>query len=73
MMRRPSSDLLGALLIVVSASCFGLLGPIARYADTVGISSLTLVTWRAGVGAIVVILFMAARAVTGNRPGAPVA
>lgn len=66
MMRRPSSDLLGALLIVVAASCFGVLGPIARYADTVGISSLTLVTWRAGVGALVVMLFMAARAAAGK-------
>ena len=67
MMRRPSSDLLGALLIVVSASSFGVLGPIAKYADRVGISSLTLVTWRAGVGAVVVILFMAVRATAGRR------
>jgi drug/metabolite transporter, DME family len=66
MIRRPSSDLLGALLIVVSASCFGVLGPIVRYADTVGVSSLTLVTWRAGVGALVVMLFMAVRAASGR-------
>jgi drug/metabolite transporter (DMT)-like permease len=71
MTRRPSTNALGALLIVVSASCFGLLGPIARYADTVGISSLTLVTWRAGVGAIVVIGFMAVRAAGGRRLGRP--
>lgn len=67
MTRRPSSNALGALLIVVSATGFGVLGPIAQYADTVGITSLTLVTWRAGVGAIVVIAFMAARATSGIR------
>jgi drug/metabolite transporter (DMT)-like permease len=64
---RPSSNALGALLIVISASSFGLLGPIAQYANRVGVSSLTLVTWRAGVGAIVVLLFMAARAAGGRR------
>lgn len=71
MMRRPSSNVLGALLIVVSATSFGVLGPIAQYADTVGISSLTLVTWRAGIGAVVVIAFMAARAAAGKRLGRP--
>jgi len=67
MNRRPSSDALGALLIVVAASSFGILGPVARFADEAGVSSLTLVTWRAGVGAICVLLFMAARAAGGTR------
>ena len=67
MTSRPSSNVLGALLIVVAASSFGVLGPIARYADEAGVSSLTLVTWRAGVGAIVVLLFLALRAAGGTR------
>jgi len=64
---RPSSNALGALLIVIAASSFGVLGPMAQYANRAGVSSLTLVTWRAGVGAIVVLLFMAARAAGGTR------
>ncbi len=67
MTSRPSSNALGALLIVISASSFGVLGPMAHYADRAGVSSLTLVTWRAGVGAILVLLFMAARAASGKR------
>ena len=65
--RRPSSNVLGALLIVIAASSFGVLGPIAQYADRAGVSSLTLVTWRAGVGAIVVLVFLAVRAAAGTR------
>ena len=60
MTRRPSSNLLGALLIVVAASGFGVLGPMTQFADRAGVSTLALVTWRAGIGAIVVVLFMAA-------------
>ena len=71
MTQRPSSNALGALLIVVAASSFGVLGPMAEYADRAGISSLTLVTWRAGIGAIVVLLFMAARAASGRRLSRP--
>jgi drug/metabolite transporter (DMT)-like permease len=62
MTQRPPSNALGALLIVVAATSFGVLGPMAEYADRAGVSSLTLVTWRAGIGSIVVLLFMAARA-----------
>jgi len=68
---RPSSNALGALLIVVAASSFGVLGPMAEYADRAGISSLSLVTWRAGIGAVVVLLFMAARAASGKRLSRP--
>jgi drug/metabolite transporter (DMT)-like permease len=67
MTARPSSNLLGALLIVVAATSFGVLGPMAEYADRAGVSSLTLVTWRAGVGAIVVLIFLAMRAAGGTR------
>ena len=71
MTQRPSSNALGAFLIVVAATSFGILGPIARYADQAGVSSLTLVTWRAGVGAICVLLFMGALAAMGARPWKP--
>ena len=67
MTRRLSSSTLGALLIVIAASSFGVLGPVAQIADEAGVSSLTLVTWRAGVGAIVVLVFLAVRAARGTR------
>jgi drug/metabolite transporter (DMT)-like permease len=68
---RPSSNALGALLIVVAASSFGVLGPMAQFADRAGVSSLTLVTWRAGIGAVVVLLFMATRAASGRPLSRP--
>ena len=71
MRQRPSSNALGALLIVIAASSFGVLGPMTQYADRAGVSSLTLVTWRAGIGAIVVILFMAVRAASGQPLSRP--
>jgi drug/metabolite transporter, DME family len=71
MTSRLSPNLLGALLIVIAASSFGVLGPIARIADGAGVSSLALVTWRAGVGAIVVLVFLAARAAAGSRLWSP--
>jgi drug/metabolite transporter (DMT)-like permease len=67
MISRPSSNAIGALLIVVAATSFGVLGPVARYADEAGVSSLTLVTWRAAVGATVVLLFLAVRAAAGTH------
>ena len=67
MTSRPSSNALGALLIITAATAFGVLGPVAQYAGKAGVTSLTLVTWRAGVGAIVVLLFVAARAASGTR------
>jgi drug/metabolite transporter, DME family len=67
MTSRLSPNLLGALLIVIAASSFGILGPVAHIADQAGVSSLTLVTWRAGVGAIVVLIFLGSRAAAGIR------
>jgi len=71
MTSRISPNLLGAVLIVIAASSFGVLGPIAHIADGAGVSSLALVTWRAGVGAIVVLIFVAARAAAGSRLWSP--
>ena len=56
----------GALLIVIAAIGFGTLGPIARYADEAGVSSLALATWRAGVGAGIVLIFLVGQAVAGR-------
>jgi drug/metabolite transporter (DMT)-like permease len=67
MRRRPSGDALGALLIVVSASSFGTLGPVIRYADQAGTTSLTLATWRAGLGALLVMVVLGILAARGSR------
>jgi len=71
MTSRLSPNLLGALLIVIAASSFGVLGPIARIANGAGVSSLALVTWRAGVGAIVVLVFVAVRAAASSGLWSP--
>jgi drug/metabolite transporter (DMT)-like permease len=63
---RPSSNLLGALLIEVAAAGFGTLGPMTHYADEAGVSSLALATWRAGVGALIVLVFLGAQSLTGR-------
>ena len=67
MSRRPSSNALGATLIVVAAAGFGTLGPMTSYADEAGVSSLALSTWRAGVGAVMVLLFLGAQTLVGHR------
>jgi drug/metabolite transporter (DMT)-like permease len=71
MRRRLSGDALGALLIVVSASAFGTLGPVIRYADQAGTTSLALATWRAGLGALLVTVVLGILAARGSRPWRP--
>jgi len=71
MKRRPSTQLIGAGLIVVAATSFGTLGPLSRYADQAGVSSLTLVTWRAAVGAICVLAFLIVRSTRGHHATRP--
>ena len=64
-----SADLTGAGLVVLAAACFGTLGPLSRFAGDAGVDSLTIVTWRAGLGAAVMAAFIAGRfAVAGVRP-----
>jgi len=60
-----SPGLVGAGLVVLAAVCYGTLGPASRFAEDAGVESLSLVTWRAGVGAVVVALFIGARMVAG--------
>lgn len=54
----PSGGLLGAGLIALAAVCFGTLGPITRFADDAGVGSLAIVTWRASLGATVMLLLL---------------
>jgi drug/metabolite transporter (DMT)-like permease len=68
---RPRADLVGAGLVALAAACFGTLGPLSRFAGEAEVDSLTLVTWRAALGAMVVGLFIGLRfAVAGIRPRA---
>jgi drug/metabolite transporter, DME family len=68
---RPRADLVGAGLVALAAACFGTLGPLSRFAGEAGVDSLTLVTWRAALGATVVGLFIGIRiAAAGIRPRA---
>ncbi|HLA65840.1 MAG TPA: hypothetical protein VK600_04575, partial [Candidatus Saccharimonadales bacterium] len=71
MSRRASSELVGAGLIIVAAVSFGTLGPLSRYADEAGVSSLTLVTWRAALGAACMLAFLAWRTLSGHHPIRP--
>lgn len=61
----PRAGLAGAGLIVLAATCFATLGPLARFADDAGVGSLALVAWRAGLGAMLMVAFVAARWATG--------
>jgi drug/metabolite transporter, DME family len=54
----PRADLVGAGLVALAAACFGTLGPLSRFAGDAGVDSLTLVTWRAAIGASVVSAFI---------------
>lgn len=58
-------DLTGAGLIVLAAVCFGTLGPLSRFAEEAGVDSLALVTWRAGLGAVVMAAFIGGRLAVG--------
>jgi drug/metabolite transporter (DMT)-like permease len=57
----PRTDLVGAGLVALAAACFGTLGPLSRFAGEAGVESLTLVTWRAAIGAVVVLAFVGVR------------
>jgi drug/metabolite transporter (DMT)-like permease len=59
--RDDRPDLAGAGLILLAAACFGILGPVAHYAEEGGVTSLALVTWRAALGAACMAGFIAVR------------
>jgi DME family drug/metabolite transporter len=68
---RASPRLVGAGLIVVAATCFGTLGPLARFATQAGVGSLSLVTWRAAIGGLCMVSFIGLRLAAGHRPFKP--
>jgi drug/metabolite transporter, DME family len=70
--RQASPRLVGAGLIVIAASCFGTLGPLARFAAQAGVGSLSLVTWRAALGGLCMVSFIGLRMARGHRPFATV-
>jgi drug/metabolite transporter, DME family len=61
-------DLLGAGLVALAAACFGTLGPLSRFANEAGVDALPLVTWRAALGAAVVLVFIGLRRLLRGRP-----
>jgi drug/metabolite transporter (DMT)-like permease len=62
-------DLAGAGLVILAAACFGTLGPLSRFAGDAGVDSLTIVTWRAALGATLVTAFLLVRVAAGlGRP-----
>lgn len=54
--------LVGSLAVILAASGFGLLGPLARLAYDSGFEPLAFVAWRAVFGVLVVAIVIAARA-----------
>jgi drug/metabolite transporter (DMT)-like permease len=56
---RDRDLLVGSLLAVIAAACFGTLGPMSRFAEDAGIGSLGFVAWRAGIGASLLIAVVA--------------
>jgi drug/metabolite transporter (DMT)-like permease len=54
--RRLTGEGLGAALVVLAAFGFATLGPASRFAFDAGVDPLTLVTWRAIIGGLVVVV-----------------
>jgi drug/metabolite transporter (DMT)-like permease len=59
-MPTPRAGWLGALLVIVAATLFGSLGVASRFAYDAGVQPFAFVAWRAGVGALGLILVIAA-------------
>ena len=59
--------LLGSLALVVAASGFGMLGPVARLAYETGIEPMAFVAWRAAFGVLAILAIVAVQA----RRGVP--
>jgi drug/metabolite transporter (DMT)-like permease len=58
---REQRLLLGSLTVVVAASGFGMLGPLARFAYDAGLQPLSFVAWRAAFGTLIVLAYAAWR------------
>jgi drug/metabolite transporter (DMT)-like permease len=68
---RSGARLRGAALVALAALCFGTLGPLTRFGAANGIDPLPLVTWRAALGALLVLAVVAARAARGHSSFVP--
>jgi drug/metabolite transporter, DME family len=58
---RDRPILAGSLIVVLAASGFGLLGPLARFAYAAGFDPLSFVAWRAAFGLFIVLVVVAVR------------
>lgn len=59
--------LIGSLTVAVAASLFGMLGVLSRTAYEFGLAPFALVAWRAGIGAVATVGFVAWRLRRGGR------
>jgi drug/metabolite transporter (DMT)-like permease len=59
------AGLVGSLIVIAAATLFGALGVTSRFAYDAGLEPFAFVTWRAGVGALGIVLVVAAT----RRPG----
>jgi drug/metabolite transporter (DMT)-like permease len=64
------AGLVGSLIVLVTAALFGSLGVTSRFAYDVGMQPFAFVTWRAGVGALGIVLVVAATRRQGRGWGA---
>ncbi len=67
---RDRRFLLGSLALIVAASGFGILGPVARLAYEAGFQPMAFVAWRATFG---VLATLAIVVVAAARRGVPIA
>jgi drug/metabolite transporter (DMT)-like permease len=65
---RDRRFLLGSLALILSASGFGLLGPVARLAYEAGFEPMAFVGWRGAFGLLAILAFIAVQA----RRGVPI-
>ena len=63
--------MLGVALIILAASCFATLGPLTRFAEDAGMSSIGLVAWRSALGAVLILGLLAVRRLAGRRETVP--
>ena len=63
------AGLLGSLIVLVAATLFGALGVTSRFAYDAGLQPFAFVTWRAGVGALAIVLVVAATSRQGRGWG----
>src|SRR5512140_2980197 len=66
---RDHPFLAGSLALILAASGFGMLGPVARLAYEAGFQPMAFVAWRATIGLLTVVVIVVAQ----SRRGIPIA